>query len=93
MEKENCKFCRHFYQHFVRTGRGFCQIECGHCSHRKKPFCEFVPCKMFERVDVKEKEKVEIQKLCHKLLFDFDKKFKTICELVECELNSEDPNL
>lgn len=38
MEKENCKFCRHFYQHFVRTGRDFVKLSVGTAHIEKNHF-------------------------------------------------------
>lgn len=52
MEEKICKNCQHFYQHYIRIGRGrYTRCECGHCVYPRvnsrpprMPACDhFVP--------------------------------------------------
>lgn len=31
MEQQTCKTCKHFRQHYIKSGRRYDAINCGHC--------------------------------------------------------------
>lgn len=33
MEQQTCKTCRHFYQHYTRSGNFWASLKQGHCAH------------------------------------------------------------
>lgn len=33
MEQNYCKNCKHYRQHYVRLGKGYTEVDDGHCVH------------------------------------------------------------
>lgn len=48
MEKETCRFCTHFHQHYILDSQRCVTVNCGHCTHPRikhrkpdTPACEY----------------------------------------------------